>query len=45
MEALVGFKAVSSVPITTAFDKGFCAINVLLDTSLIAEKNTDANDG
>lgn len=45
MEALVGFKAVSPVPITTAFDKGFCAIDVLLYTSLIAEKNANANDG
>lgn len=45
MEALVGFKAVSSVPITTAFDKGFCAIDVLLYTSPITKKNPDANDG
>lgn len=45
MEALVGLKAVSPIPIPTAFDKGFCAIDVFLYTSLIAEKDTDANDG
>ena len=45
MEALVGFEAVSTVPVAAAFDERFGSVDVLFYAEAVAEEDADAYDG
>ena len=42
---MVGFQAITAVPVATAFDEGFGALDVLLHQQLVVEKDSGADDG
>ena len=42
---MIGFEAVSTVPIAAAFDERFSSVDILFHTEAVAEEDANAYDG